>query len=297
MIRFLILFPVVFLTVRALPLGAQDMPLSQVLIDGEDWEIVSEGHGYTEGPAVDADGNLFFSDVKRSKIYKVDTAGHVTLFVENSAGSNGLMFGSDGLLYACRMTDRQIVAYKPDGTHQVIASDVDSNDIAVTRSGDIYFSEPKAQRVWHIPASGKPRVVAEEIPLNGLALWPGQGTLVTTGGPDPWLWTFRIEQDGSLTFKEKYYAPLRLDTSNPHPGADGLTVDANGRLYVATRAGLQMFDPTGRMGGVILKPQQKHLSNATFAGPDLSYLYVTCSDKVFRRKTKTHGVSNFSRPK
>ena len=72
-----------------------------------------------------------------------------------------------------------------------------------------------------------------------------------------------------------------------------MTVDADGRLYVATRAGLQMFDPTGRMGGVILKPQQKYMSNATFGGPDLSYLYVTCSDKVYRRKTKTHGISNF----
>lgn len=272
------------------------MPLSQVLIDGEDWKIVSEGHGFTEGPAVDADGNLFFSDVKRSKIYKVDAEGTVTLFADNTAATNGLMFGSDGLLYGCRAGERQIVAYKPDGAHQVIADEVDSNDIAATRNGDIYFSDPKGKRVWYIPAGGEPRVVAENIPLNGLILWPGQGTLVTTAGPDAWLWAFRIELDGSLSFKEKYYGPLRLESSNPHPGADGMTVDAAGRLYVATRAGLQMFDPTGRMGGVILKPQDKFLSNATFAGPDLSYLYVTCTDKVYRRKTKTRGVSNFTKP-
>jgi sugar lactone lactonase YvrE len=295
--RFLPLLPVLFTAVLAAPAGAQDMPLSQVLIDGENWELVSEGHGFTEGPAVDADGNLFFTDVRQSNIYKVDAEGHVSLFVEDSARTNGLMFGADGLLYGCRMGDRQIVAYKPDGTCDVIASDVDSNDIAVTRKGDIYFSDPKGKRVWYIPAGGKPRVVAEDVSLNGLILWPGQGTLVTTAGPDAWLWTFRIEPDGSLSFKEKYYGPLRLETSNPHPGADGMTVDAAGRLYVATRAGLQMFDPTGRMGGVILKPQDQFLSNATFAGSDLSYLYVTCSDKVYRRKTKTRGVSNFTKPK
>jgi len=274
-------------------LCAQDMPLSQVLLEDENWELISEGHGYTEGPAVDAQGQIYFSDVKRSKIYKVDLEGEVHLFVENSGRTNGLMFGADGLLYACRMGDRQIVAYKPDGTHDVIASDVDSNDIAVTESGNIYFSEPKAKRIWFIPKGEKPQVVAEEVSLNGLILWENDETLVTTAGPDAWLWTFRIEADGSLTSQEKYYQPLRLDTSFDIPGADGMTVDADGRVYVATRAGLQMFDPTGRMGGVILKPQQKYMSNATFGGPDLSYLYVTCSDKVYRRKTKTHGISNF----
>ncbi len=286
-----VLFSILFLILPA-ALGAQDMPLSQVLLEGQDWELVSEGHGYTEGPAVDAQGQIYFSDVKRSKIYKVDLDGEVMLFVENSGRTNGLMFGADGLLYGCRMGDRQIVAYKPDGTHDVIASDVDSNDIAVTKSGSLYFSEPKAKRIWFLPKGGQPKVVAEEIALNGLILWEQDETLVTTAGPDAWLWTFRIEADGSLTSQDKYYQPLRLDTSFDISGADGMTVDADGRVYVSTRAGLQMFDPTGRMGGVILKPQEKYMSNATFGGPDLSYLYVTSSDKVYRRKTKTHGISH-----
>ncbi|MBD3673178.1 MAG: SMP-30/gluconolactonase/LRE family protein [Planctomycetaceae bacterium] len=291
-LRTLILLSVPFLSGT---LSAQDMPLSQVLIEDENWELVSEGHGFTEGPAVDADGQIYFSDVKRSKIYKVDTQGKVRLFVENAARTNGLMFGPDGLLYGCRMGDRQIVAYRKDGSHDVIASDVDSNDIAVAGNGDIYFSDPKGQRVWYIPKGGQPKIVAENVALNGLILWEHSGTLVTTAGPDAWLWTFRVEPDGSLTSQEKYYGPLRLTTSNRHPGGDGMTVDADGRLYVATRAGLQMFDPTGRMGGVIAKPQKAFLSNATFGGPDLSYLYVTSTDKVFRRKTKTHGISHFTK--
>ena len=72
--------------------------------------------------------------------------------------------------------------------------------------------------------------------------------------------------------------------------SDGMTIDSAGRYYVATAVGLQMFDSTGRLGGVILKPQNKFLSNVTFAGPNHEYLYVTCANKVFRRKTQARGV-------
>jgi enterochelin esterase family protein len=80
-------------------------------------------------------------------------------------------------------------------------------------------------------------------------------------------------------------------------GADGMTFDKAGRIYVCTHAGLQMFDPTGRLGGVIAKPQEKTLSNVVFGGPDFAYLYVTCTDKVYRRKTKSPGEPYFLRSK
>jgi gluconolactonase len=71
------------------------------------------------------------------------------------------------------------------------------------------------------------------------------------------------------------------------------TVDSDGRLYVATHAGLQVFDTQGRLSGIIAKPQDKFLSNVVFGGEKLDTLYVTCSDKVYRRKTKVTGVRYF----
>ena len=79
-------------------------------------------------------------------------------------------------------------------------------------------------------------------------------------------------------------------------GADGMTVDALGRLYVTTEMGLQICDQAGRVNGIILKPQNKWLSNAVFGGPDLDTLFVTCGDKVYKRKTKTTGVLSFQPP-
>ncbi len=160
----------------------------------------------------------------------------------------------------------------------------------------VYFTDPLNKKVWYVSPQGKKRVVDEGIERpNGLILWPDQGTLVVADTLGPYLWTFRVEPDGSLSHKQPYYT-LRMVPGQMGSGADGMTVDAFGRLYVATHAGLQVFDPTGRMSGVILKPQNKFLSNVAFGGPNLGTLYVTCSDKVYRRPTKVRGVRYHKAP-
>lgn len=281
-------FPLLLLV--GMSASGQDMRLAQVLIDGEGWEEVAAGMKFTEGPAVDAEGNLFFTDVPNSKIYKLDANGNRTLFVGDSQRTNGLMFGPDGKLYGCQGGTKSVVAFDSEGKATTVAEAIAVNDLVVARTGDIYVTEPSEHRVWHIDPKGNKRVVADGIERpNGIILWPGQGTLVVADTRTEHLWTFRIEPDGSLAHKEGYYTLRMVDGKNGS-GADGMTVDSAGRLYVASYAGLQMFDPTGRMGGVILKPQNAFLSNVVFAGPKLDTLYVTCADKVFRRKTKTTGV-------
>ena len=273
--------------------GAQDMPLSQVLIEGEGWELVSEGHKFTEGPAVDAMGNVFFTDVPSGKIYKIDLAGEVTTFVEESHRTSGLIFGPHGKLYGCRRGMKQIVAYNESGEAEIIAEDVDGNDLVVTRAGGVYFTEPTTQQVWYIDPTGEKRPVDKGIEKpNGVILWPDQKTLVVADTAGAHLWAFRIQDDGGLMYRQPYYTmrPTRGKTAS---GADGMTVDNRGRLYVATYAGLQMFDPTGRISGVILNPQNKRLTNVVFGGPKLDTLYVTCTDKVYRRKTQATGVRYF----
>lgn len=277
---------------------AQDMPLTQVLIEGQGWELVAEGYRFTEGPAAAPDGSVYFSDVPASVIYRIDPQGKaVTVFARNTAKTNGLMFGPDGKLYGCRNGDRQIGYYDAQGAFTAVADGVSSNDLVVLSTGEIYFTDPAGRRVWYIPKGGKPRVVAEGYRPNGVIAWPDEGTLVVTDSDHPHLWAYRIESNGTLAYGERYYLPLqvRIDTSGPEPvfakpGSDGMAVDDAGRLYVATRVGLQMFDPTGRLGGTILKPQEKWLSNVTFGGPQFDYLYVTCTDRVYRRKVKPRGT-------
>ena len=271
--------------------SAQDMALSTVLLDNEPWQLVGEGFTYTEGPAADAQGNLYFSDPRASKIYRLDANGKPEVYVQNSFGANGLMFGPGGRLYACQNGKQQIVAYDPQGNEHVIASGVASNDLVVTGAGGVYFTDPTNHRVWYVDPEGNKRVVDEGIERpNGINLWPAQGTLVVADTLGKHLWTFRVERDGSLKYKQPYYT-MALLPGRTESGADGMTIDSAGRLYVATHAGLQMFDPTGRLSGVIAKPQSAKLSNVCFGGPKLDTLYATSTDKVYLRKTKTTGVS------
>src|SRR4051794_12801912 len=144
---------------------AQDMPLADVLIEGQDWELVAEGFKFTEGTTVDAAGNVFFTDIPNNRIHKIDLDGKVSVFVENSGGCNGLKFAPDGRLYACQSGKefRKIVAYDDRGVATTIADDVMSNDLVVNRQGGVYFTDPENKQVWYVPPKGEKRVVDKGI--------------------------------------------------------------------------------------------------------------------------------------
>jgi gluconolactonase len=266
------------------------MSVAGVLIEGQGWQLIADGYKFTEGPAVDAAGQVYFTDIPSNRIHKIALDDKVSLFAENTAGTNGLMFGPDGLLYGCRNGEKKIVTYDDKAQVKTVADGVNSNDLVIAGDGGIYFTDPPGNRVWYINPQREKRIVAEGIRPNGVILWPDQGTLVISEAQEPILWTFRVERDGSLTNRDRYYGPLQVPPAGGGPGSDGMKVDSIGRLYVATHAGLQMFDPTGRLGGTIVKPQPGPLSNVCFGGKNLDTLYVTAGDKVFKRKTQATGI-------
>lgn len=273
---------------------AQDMPLTQVLIDGEGWEVAADGYGFTEGPAADRDGNVFFVDVPASRILKIAAAdGEVTTVMEDSGKASGLFFGPEGKLYACQSATKKVVCYDFRSEVTVatdIADGISGNDLAVDRKGNVYVTDMSGRKVWQIRPWGDRRVAAEGFQPNGITLTLDESTLVVADWEQPHLWAFRHETDGGLRFGAPYYRPVQVPPSQKQPGSDGMTVDDAGRLYVCTHAGLQVFDPTGRPCGAIAKPQDKFLSNVIFGGPKFDTLFVTCSDKVYRRTTKTTGT-------
>lgn len=268
--------------------------LNTALIPGKDWELVGSGYRFTEGPAVDKTGQVFFTDIPNNRIHKISLDGKVTVFKEDTGATNGLMFGADGRLYGCQKARKQIVAWTMDGAETVLAKDVQSNDLCLNAKGEIWFTDPESKRVWFLDTKGNKKVVHEGIERpNGVLLSTDQSLLMVNDSRGKWVWSFSVNADGSLTNGQPFH---RLETpeENSASGADGMTIDTEGHLYVASRIGLQICDQAGRVVAILNKPHAGSLSNVVFGGPDLSTLYVTAGDRVYKREIKRKGVVSWA---
>ncbi|MBC8002915.1 MAG: SMP-30/gluconolactonase/LRE family protein [Opitutaceae bacterium] len=294
--RLFIGFGLLFLAInlQAQDLGG-DMGLWKVLPDDSKWEVVADGFAFVDALCADAHGNLYFTDVsKGTNVFRIGADGKVVVAFGDAPKVSGLKWGGDGRLYACQGGLKRIIAFEPTGKISVIAEDVQPNDLVVSRKGFIYVTETGPKQITMIDPNGVKRVADVGISKpNGITLSPDQGTLMVSDYGGTNVWAFRVEADGTLSSKAPYMT-MRSPVDKPDvAGGDGMTTDVAGRYYVTTAMGVQMFDETGRMGGVISKPQNKGIVSVAFAGPDLSWLYVASTDKVYRRKTKTKGVLFF----
>jgi gluconolactonase len=278
-------------------LRAQDVPLSQVLVPGEEWQLVGAGYRSLEGAAADRQGAVYFADKAANTIYRVDPAGTVGIFAEGTGGANALMFGPDDRLYVTQPTARRIVAYALDGRSEIVAADVEADDLVVAGDGSIWFSDAAGGRIGYIsPDRTTTLYVQDGLRPAGLTLAHREGTLVVADAEQPYLWAFRIELDGSLTAPAPAFGPLRIPFGEIVPGSGGMTVDTRDRVFVTSTAGLQMFDTEDRFSGVIASPlREKKITSATFGGEDFAYLYVTLDDQIHRLRTATTGIPYFAR--
>ena len=291
-----------FAFAAAFPLFAQnlagDEALSKVLIDGEPWQEVASGFGMTDGACSDAEGNLYFSDLPKATIHKVGLDGKVSVFMEGGPKISGLKFGPDGRLYACTQgpgPKKQVVAIVLATKEiAVLADDVQPNDLTASAKGFVYFTEtPKGQVTGIDVKAGKVFTAATKLNApNGIALSPDGGTLAVSEYRGSNVWTYRVKADGTLDAGAPYMA-LRTPTGKTESAGDGMTVDSMGRYYVTSALGIQMFDWTGRMGGVIARPQNKGTVSVAFAGPKREFLYACSTDKLYRRKMQTPGAWPF----
>ena len=215
---------------------------------------------------------------------------------------SGLKFGPDGMLYGCQGAKKLVVSIDPSsGAVKEIATNVNPNDLAVSKDGFIYITETQQQNVTRINIK-----TGEATPVdtgtakpNGVALSNDGGTLAVSEYGGEYVWTFRVNTDGSLDAKMPTMnlrrpidakGEFKFNVPPPYQQSaqgDGMAVDKAGRYYVTSALGVQIFDPTGRLCGVLAKPNlSQPLTSCTLAGPNHEYLYITNGDKVLRRKLK-----------
>ena len=279
----------------------QNPTLSAVLVPGEGWQLVSEGHKFVEGPAANAKGEVFFNDVTNSKTYKIGLDNRVTEFIADSKRGNGNAFGPDGRLYAVAMGEKKVFAYDADGKPTTIADGWVGNDITVAHNGNVYVTNPPGDnenapsKVWLIKPNGENIVVDTGLKYaNGVTLSPDQTLLYVADYRSHWVYSYFIKHDGSLDNKQRFYW-LHVPDASDQSSADGIRVDRDGRLYVATNMGIQICDQAGRVQCIIPTPNGK-LSNFTFGGEHFDTLFATCGDRVYKRKLKVIGAQAWGVP-
>jgi sugar lactone lactonase YvrE/enterochelin esterase-like enzyme len=276
--------------------------LAELLIPGEDWQLVGEGYKSTEGPAVNAKGEVFFNDISASKTYRIGLDGKVTLTNDDAKKSNGEAFDADGRLYSVSMRDPRVLRYAADGTVTVLAEDIAGNDVVVAHNGNLYFTNPPPDpsndpsKLWLIRPDGSKQVVDTGAVkyMNGVTLSPDQSLLYVADYRSHWVYSYVIQPDGTLADKQRYtwlHVPDTDDWSN----ADGIRCDRNGLVYVATKLGVQVCDQPGRVNAIIPTPNRR-VANLVFGGAKFDTLFATCGDKVFKRKLNTIGANGWDAP-
>ncbi len=269
----------------------------QIVDTDTPWELVGEGYKFTEGPAVNAKGEVFFNDVGAAKTFKVGLDGKLSEFLADSKKGDGQAFGPDGKLYANAGT--QVLAWDENGKSSAVAEGFRGNDLVVLNNGSIYATEPgwdgtSPSKIWLIK-NGEKKVVDTGLRFsNGITVSPDQTLLYVDDSRSHWVYSYQIQPDGTLKHKQKYYWLHVPDTADDS-GADGMRVDRDGRLYVATRIGLQFCDQAGRVNGIIPTPNGK-VANIAFGGENFDTLFACAGDKVFKRHVKVKGAQAWDKP-
>lgn len=281
--------------------GQGSPQLREILIPGEDWKLLKDKHVFTEGPIANRQGEVFYVDVPSSRIFKTNLQNEVTEYLKETQGASGLAFMPEGRLIATGSQLGKVVAYGTDGAKTTLAEGIKGNDLVVRHDGSTYVTNPglpspALSKVWYISPQGQAKVVDEGLRFaNGVTVSPDQTLLYVADSRTKWVYSYQIQPDGSLAHKQKYYH-LYVSDNADDSAADGLKTDRDGRLYVATRSGIQVCDQAGRVNCIIPLPGGGGCSNLCFGGADFQTLYITCNGKVYYRKVKVKGNNTFETP-
>jgi gluconolactonase len=255
------------------------------------------GFAYTEGPAADAHGNVYFSDIPNNRIHKIDAEGRLSTFLENSEACNGLMIDAQGRLLACQGKAKRLIAIDTQTKKITILADKcegkelgTPNDLVIDRAGGVYFTATDTEFVFYVDAQGMvTRLPVKTSRPNGVKLSLDETTLYVLPSGTGKVMAYPVVARGKLGMG-KVFCELVPNPKNPgRPGGDGLVIDDKGNVYL-TRPSMkliQVVDAEGKTLRLIHLPQEP--SNCTFGGVDNATLYVTAQSSIYALKTDATG--------
>lgn len=288
------------LLLLSLSVQAQSDSLQSLVADNAQVTLVSGQFSFTEGPARDKKGNVYFTDQPNDRIWVYNTKGRLTELTSQSGRSNGLYVDKKGRIIACADERNEMWAFTPKGKHTVLMTGYKGqqlngpNDLWIHPNGNIYFTDPyyqrkywerqkpdiEAMRVYYLaPGKNEPVMVADDIVKpNGIVGSADGKYLFVADIGDNKTYRYEIQADGSLSNRILF----------TNKGGDGITLDDRGNLYICGN-GISVFNPEGRQIALIPVPE-KWVANACFGGKNRDLLFITAGTSVYTLKMKVKGI-------
>lgn len=295
------------------------MTTSDIIPSDAVLEQVYSGVTFAEGPAADADGNVYFSDCPNNRIlcYR-PSDGTTVVWKDPSQRANGMNFDAQGRLLTCCAGGpdlsggaRSLLRYEHDGSITNLASHYDGkplnapNDLCFDKQGRIYFTDPRygdrsdieqdCMAVYRLELDGSlTRVINDMQFPNGILISPDNRSLyIVDHNPDEGgartLVAYNIDADGNCSYRE-----ILHDFGTDY-GGDGMVLDSHGNIYLTAgegdTAGIYIFSPTGDQLGFIQVPEI--CGNCTFGGDDLKTLYIAASTSLYRIRLTYPGLLTY----
>ena len=269
--------------------GAQKSPLEKpgqsASTSQASLSAVAGQYQFTEGPAADALGNVYFSDISAGRIYKWSSDGGVSVFLEGLKGPNGLAFTRDGLLIVCEGGKGRLISVNSQGQITPLVEQYnytrfnEPNDLWIDPQGGIYFTDPAYQSpvvqggeyVYYLTPdrSRTLRVISDLTRPNGIVGAPDGKTLYVADHGAGKTFVYTIQSDGALTGKRLFVSL----------GSDGMKRDQAGNLYLTTGDAVQVVDASGKPVREIKIPAPP--TNLAFVGADGNTLFITARTAVY----------------
>jgi gluconolactonase len=274
---------------------------STIVARGARLEKLGEGYIFTEGPATDSYGNVYFTDQPNNQIVKWSTDGTVSVFMKKAGRTNGLCFDKNGNMIACSEDKNELWLISPDRKVTVLFTQYRGkrfngpNDVWIAPNGNLYFTDAMYKRkwwTWPMPEQDDEsvylvssdyktitRLTNDLVRPNGIIGTPDGKTLYVADLGDNKTYSYRIGHDG-LLYDKKLFAEL---------GSDGMTIDNKGNIYMTGNDGVTVFDKKGKQI-LQLNVDNKKVGNICFAGKDHKLLFITASPAIYGLKMNVKGV-------
>jgi gluconolactonase len=272
---------------------------NKLIAKGAILQLVSNKFGFTEGPAVDKKGNVYFTDQPNNNIWKYDTEGKLSIYLKNAGRSNGMYFDQKGNLITCADEQNQLWLIQPNGKIKVLVDNFKGlhfngpNDLWISPSNGIYFTDPYYQRdywkrtspeiagqkVYFLQPNQEPVIVADNLvqPNGIIGTADGKYLYIADIGANK-TFRYQIANDGKL-FDQQLFARV---------GSDGMTIDELGNIYL-TGNGVTVYNKDGILIDHIPVPEE-WTANITFGGKHHNILFITATKSVYTLQMNVNGA-------